>query len=106
MQQQREVSFYQSLRRIYLCRSSFIQSNGWQQGYLRTVEATRSISKITTNFFDNLDAHTSKLSKIMEESQSLQDHQLCELQRKFEVIPLPRSSFKANTEHLILHQYS
>lgn len=55
-----------------------------REGYLRTVETTRSISKITTNFFDTLDVHASKLDKIMEESQNLQDHQLYELERKFE----------------------
>ncbi|OAY85534.1 125 kDa kinesin-related protein [Ananas comosus] len=55
-----------------------------REGHLRAVEATRSISKITSNFFHTLDAHASKLSSILEETQALQDKQLLELEKKFE----------------------
>lgn len=49
------------------------------------MEASRSISKVTTNFFHTLDVHASKLSTILEETQTVQDQQLCDLEKKFEV---------------------
>ncbi|KAI0498240.1 hypothetical protein KFK09_021481 [Dendrobium nobile] len=55
-----------------------------REGHLRTVETTRSISNTTINFFDTLDIHVSKLSKILEETQTSQYQQLSELERKFE----------------------
>ncbi|WOL14877.1 kinesin-like protein KIN-5A [Canna indica] len=55
-----------------------------REGHHRAVESTRSISKITSNFFQTLDIHASKLTKIMEESQILQDQQLHDLEKKFE----------------------
>ncbi|XP_020582997.1 kinesin-like protein KIN-5A [Phalaenopsis equestris] len=55
-----------------------------REGHLRTVEATRSISNTTINFFDTLDIHVSKLSKILEETQTSQYLQLSELEKKFE----------------------
>ncbi|XP_042464696.1 kinesin-like protein KIN-5A [Zingiber officinale] len=55
-----------------------------RQGHLRAVESTRSISKITSVFFQSLDNHASKLTEIMEESQTLQNQQLHELEKKFE----------------------
>ncbi|KAJ8471575.1 hypothetical protein OPV22_025918 [Ensete ventricosum] len=54
------------------------------EGHLRTVEATRSISKINSNFFHTLDVHASTLTKILEESQTVQDKRLHELEKKFE----------------------
>ncbi|KAK8914324.1 125 kDa kinesin-related protein [Platanthera zijinensis] len=54
------------------------------QGHLRTVEATRSISKISTNFFHNLNVHSDRLSKIMEESKTIQNQKLHDLQKNFE----------------------
>ncbi|WOL08474.1 kinesin-like protein KIN-5A [Canna indica] len=61
---------------------SFAQQQ--REGHHRAVEATRSISKITSNFFHTLDIHTSSLTKIFEESQYVQDKQLHELEKKFE----------------------
>ncbi|URE19822.1 KISc [Musa troglodytarum] len=55
-----------------------------REGHLRTVEATRSISKITSNFFHTLDVHASTLTKILKESQTVQDKRLHELEKKFE----------------------
>ncbi|WOL04664.1 kinesin-like protein KIN-5A [Canna indica] len=54
------------------------------EGHLRAVESTRSISKIATNFFETMDTHASKLTKILEESQTVQDQQLYDLEKKFE----------------------
>jgi hypothetical protein len=50
------------------------------------VEASRSISKITAGFFHSLDVHASKLTSILEDTQSVQDQQLVDLERKFEVL--------------------
>ncbi|KAF9598448.1 hypothetical protein IFM89_027881 [Coptis chinensis] len=55
-----------------------------REGHSRAVETTRSISKITLNFFKTLDIHASKLSKIVEEAQTVHDQQLCELEKKYE----------------------
>lgn len=56
-----------------------------QKAHLRAVEATRDISRIASNFFDTLDIHASSLTKIFNESQTMQDKQLLELEKKFEV---------------------
>ncbi|KAH0465326.1 hypothetical protein IEQ34_005429 [Dendrobium chrysotoxum] len=53
-----------------------------REGNQRTVEATRSISNTTTTFFHSLDVHVSMLNKIMEETQTAQNQQLSELERK------------------------
>jgi kinesin family protein 11 len=58
------------------------------QGHLRAVEASRSISTITAGFFHSLDVHASKLTSILEETQGVQDQQLLDLEKKFEVIPM------------------
>ncbi|XP_038988983.1 LOW QUALITY PROTEIN: kinesin-like protein KIN-5A [Phoenix dactylifera] len=55
-----------------------------REGHLRAVETTRSISIISCNFFHTLDVHASKLSRILEETQTVQDQQLHELEKKFE----------------------
>ncbi|KAG6489133.1 hypothetical protein ZIOFF_050391 [Zingiber officinale] len=55
-----------------------------REGHLRAVESTRSISMITSGFFQTLDNHASKLTKIMEESQTMQNQQLHDLENKFE----------------------
>ncbi|KAF8402800.1 hypothetical protein HHK36_010891 [Tetracentron sinense] len=55
-----------------------------REGFSRAVETTRSISKITVNFFKTLDMHASKLTQIVEEAQTVNDHKLCELEKKFE----------------------
>ncbi|KAG1337970.1 kinesin-like protein KIN-5A [Cocos nucifera] len=55
-----------------------------REGFVRAVETTRSISKITTDFFQTLDVHASKLNKILEESQTVHDQKLFELEKKFE----------------------
>lgn len=56
------------------------------QAHSRAVETSRSISKTTMNFFDTLDLHATKLTKIVEEGQTANNQKLCELERKFEVI--------------------
>ncbi|KAL4189465.1 hypothetical protein AMTRI_Chr08g207260 [Amborella trichopoda] len=55
-----------------------------REGYLRTIETTRSISKITVDFFNTLDMHASDLSHIIFETQAVHDQKLCELEKKFE----------------------
>ncbi|KAG1371623.1 Kinesin-like protein KIN-5A [Cocos nucifera] len=55
-----------------------------REGHHRAVETTRSISVISSNFFHTLDVHASKLSRILEETQTVQDQQLRELEKKFE----------------------
>ncbi|XP_074578266.1 kinesin-like protein KIN-5A [Curcuma longa] len=55
-----------------------------REGHLRAVESTRSISMITSGFFQTLDNHASKLTNIMEESQTMQNQQLHDLEKKFE----------------------
>ncbi|KAL8496794.1 hypothetical protein ACS0TY_020464 [Phlomoides rotata] len=50
----------------------------------RAIETTRSISRITVNFFKNLDGHTSKIGQIVEEAQTIDDQKLSELEKKFE----------------------
>ncbi|PKA49035.1 125 kDa kinesin-related protein [Apostasia shenzhenica] len=55
-----------------------------REGNLRTVETTRLISNTTMSFFQTLDVHVLKLSKILEETQAAQYLQLSELEKKFE----------------------
>ncbi|KAK6144516.1 hypothetical protein DH2020_021336 [Rehmannia glutinosa] len=55
-----------------------------QEAHRRAVESTRSISKITVNFFNTLDGHASNLSQIVEETQTTNDQKLSELEKKFE----------------------
>jgi kinesin family member 11 len=50
------------------------------------VEASRSISKITAGFFHSLDVHASRLTSILEDTHSVQDQQLLDLEKKFEVL--------------------
>ncbi|KAG2624267.1 hypothetical protein PVAP13_3KG119900 [Panicum virgatum] len=59
-------------------------ANKQREGHLRAVEASRSISKITAGFFHSLDVHASKLTNILEDTQSVQDQQLVDLEKKFE----------------------
>ncbi|KAK8946121.1 125 kDa kinesin-related protein [Platanthera guangdongensis] len=54
------------------------------EGHQRTAEATRSISNTFINFLHMLDVHASRLSKILEETQIVEDQQLSNLERKFE----------------------
>ncbi|GAA0173613.1 microtubule binding motor protein [Lithospermum erythrorhizon] len=55
-----------------------------QEAHLRAITASRSISQITTNFFNTFDVHASKLNQIVDESQKSNDHKLTELGNKFE----------------------
>lgn len=81
--QQREVH---TLSLLLCCSNSSCDIKSMvYQAHLRAVEATRSVSKITVNFFDTLDLHASKLSHIVEEAHTNNDQQLSELERKFEV---------------------
>ncbi|TVU18121.1 hypothetical protein EJB05_34194 [Eragrostis curvula] len=74
-----------------------------REGHLRAVEASRSISKITAGFFQSLDVHASKLASILEDTQSVQDQQLLDLEKKFEVqsaVGSLRESAVNRTSHL------
>ncbi|XP_049933922.1 kinesin-like protein KIN-5D isoform X2 [Nymphaea colorata] len=75
--------------------TSFVEQQ--RQGHFRTVEATRSISKIAVDFFKTLDVHASKISQLLEETQTCQDKKLCELEKKFE-------ECAANEEKLVLEK--
>ncbi|MBA0850506.1 hypothetical protein Goshw_000404 [Gossypium schwendimanii] len=55
-----------------------------REAHSRAVDNARSISKITVNFFETLDMHASKLTKIVEESQTVNDNKLSEFEKKFE----------------------
>ncbi|XVF20156.1 hypothetical protein REPUB_Repub11eG0174000 [Reevesia pubescens] len=55
-----------------------------REAYSRAVDNARSISKITENFFETLDMHASKLTKIVEEAQTVNDNKLSEFEKKFE----------------------
>ncbi|XP_051131910.1 kinesin-like protein KIN-5D [Andrographis paniculata] len=55
-----------------------------REAHSRAVESTRSISKITVNFFNTLDGHASKLGQIVHEAQAMNDQKLSELEKKFE----------------------
>nr|XP_022752804.1 kinesin-like protein KIN-5D [Durio zibethinus] len=54
------------------------------EAHSRAVDNARSISKITVNFFETLDMHASKLTKIVEEAQTVNDNKLSEFEKKFE----------------------
>ena len=64
------------------------------------METTRSISKVTTNFFYTLDVHASKLNKILEETQTVQDQQLCDLEKKFEVALFAISNYLVGANYM------
>ncbi|KAJ3680847.1 hypothetical protein LUZ60_015336 [Juncus effusus] len=51
---------------------------------LSSVEATRSISNVTNSFFEALNAQNSKLSLLLEDSQTLNNEKLLQLEKKFE----------------------
>lgn len=55
-----------------------------REAHARAVETTRSVSKITMNFFETIDRHASSLTQIVEETQFVNDQKLCELEKKFE----------------------
>ncbi|KAJ7980926.1 Kinesin-like protein [Quillaja saponaria] len=55
-----------------------------RQAHARAVETTRSVSKITVDFFETLDMHASSLTQIVEEAQTVNNKELCELETKFE----------------------
>ncbi|XP_020214871.1 kinesin-like protein KIN-5D [Cajanus cajan] len=55
-----------------------------EKAHARAAENTRSVSKITVNFFETLHMHASNLIQIVEESQFTNDQKLYELQKKFE----------------------
>lgn len=58
------------------------------QAHSRAIENARSISEITVNFFKTLDVHASNLTQIVEVAQTVNDHKLCEFEKKFEVITI------------------
>uniref|UniRef100_A0A7N0UAG1 Kinesin motor domain-containing protein n=1 Tax=Kalanchoe fedtschenkoi TaxID=63787 RepID=A0A7N0UAG1_KALFE len=49
----------------------------------RAAEATRSISGVAEKFFENVDAHTSNVTRIVEETQTVHSRKLAELENKF-----------------------
>ncbi|KAL4280006.1 hypothetical protein GQ457_03G044210 [Hibiscus cannabinus] len=55
-----------------------------REAHSSAVDNARSISKITVNFFATLDVYASKLTKIVEEAQSVNDNKLSEFEKKFE----------------------
>ncbi|CAI9287932.1 unnamed protein product [Lactuca saligna] len=55
-----------------------------REAHSRAVETSRSISKTTMTFFDTLDIHATKLTKIVEDGQTVNDQQLFDLEKKFE----------------------
>ncbi|XVE59170.1 hypothetical protein DITRI_Ditri05aG0024100 [Diplodiscus trichospermus] len=55
-----------------------------REAHFRAVDNARSISKITANFFATLGMHASKLTKIVEEAQTVNDNKLSEFEKKFE----------------------
>ncbi|CAN1145683.1 Kinesin-like protein KIN-5D [Linum perenne] len=55
-----------------------------REAHCRAVETARSVSTMTVNFFNTLDVHASSLNHIVEEAQSVNDHKLSDLERKFE----------------------
>ncbi|KAJ7947734.1 Kinesin-like protein [Quillaja saponaria] len=55
-----------------------------RQAHARAVETTRSVSKVTVDFFETLDMHASSLTQIVEEAQTVNNKKLCELETKFE----------------------
>uniref|UniRef100_A0A7N0UKJ5 Kinesin motor domain-containing protein n=1 Tax=Kalanchoe fedtschenkoi TaxID=63787 RepID=A0A7N0UKJ5_KALFE len=62
--------------------SSYAQQQ--RNAHARTVETTRSISKLTVNFFSTIDLHASKLTEMIEEAQAVNKQKLSELEKKFE----------------------
>ncbi|KAF3329937.1 kinesin-related protein-like protein [Carex littledalei] len=62
--------------------NSFIEQQ--HQRTLSTIEATRSISKVTEDFFDTLDTQTSKFCTILEDSRAVNNEQFSQFQKKFE----------------------
>jgi len=72
------------------------------------VEASRSISKITAGFFHSLDVHASKLTSILEDTQNVQDQQLVDLEKKFEVLiaqTLCSSLYVMISQHSIIYYF-
>ncbi|CAH1418273.1 unnamed protein product [Lactuca virosa] len=55
-----------------------------REAHSRAVETSRSISKTTMSFFDTLDMHATKLTKIVEDGQTVNDQKLFDFERKFE----------------------
>ncbi|KAK8550966.1 hypothetical protein V6N13_119465 [Hibiscus sabdariffa] len=55
-----------------------------REAHSRAVDNARSISKTTVNFFATLDMHASKLTKIVDEAQTINDNKLSEFEKKFE----------------------
>ncbi|CAM8960478.1 unnamed protein product [Rhodiola kirilowii] len=62
--------------------SAFAQQQ--REALARTVETTRSISKLTVDFFSTIDFHASNLTQIIEEAQKVNNQKLSELEKKFE----------------------
>ncbi|XWS53209.1 hypothetical protein CRYUN_Cryun11dG0138300 [Craigia yunnanensis] len=62
--------------------TAFVQQQ--REAHSRAVDNSRSISKITVNFFATLDMHALKLTKIVDEAQTVNDNKLSEFEKKFE----------------------
>ncbi|CDO97922.1 unnamed protein product [Coffea canephora] len=54
-----------------------------REAHQRAVTTRRSIAEITANFLKTLDAHVSQIGRIVEESQTVNDKQLSDLEKKF-----------------------
>uniref|UniRef100_A0A7N0ZTP8 Kinesin motor domain-containing protein n=1 Tax=Kalanchoe fedtschenkoi TaxID=63787 RepID=A0A7N0ZTP8_KALFE len=62
--------------------SAFAQQQ--REAHAKTVETTRSISKLTVNFFSTVDLHASNLSQMIEEAQMINNQKLSQLEMRFE----------------------
>ncbi|XP_078429944.1 P-loop containing nucleoside triphosphate hydrolases superfamily protein [Wolffia australiana] len=66
-------------------------------GFVKYLENARSITNVSTEFFNSLDAHALTLISILEEAQASQSQQLLELEKKFE-------EFAANEENELIER--
>ncbi|KAH9326557.1 hypothetical protein KI387_006735 [Taxus chinensis] len=55
-----------------------------RKALLRTIESTRVISKINTDFFATLERHASKLNRFVEDMQRVHDKKLEDLEKKYQ----------------------
>ncbi|KAG9150723.1 hypothetical protein Leryth_002882 [Lithospermum erythrorhizon] len=74
-----EADHYSMISKNSLPRSGGEVDPTLQNSNKRAITASRSISQITTKFFNTSDVHASKLNQIVDESQKSNDHKLTEL---------------------------
>ncbi|GAB2286050.1 Kinesin-like protein KIN-5D [Dionaea muscipula] len=54
------------------------------QAHCSTVNATRSISKVTANFFETLDMHAFNMVQVVDDGQVVSEQKLTDMEKKFE----------------------